>query len=198
VFTANAGVVVKNTAVLSRFKYPQRRQEEPVYQSWFESKGYQVVQPRHYFEGAGDLLDDSQGRYWLGSGFRTDAAVKPELEMILQQEVNLLELVYPHWYHLDTCFCPLSNGELLWYPKAFSESSQRLIRNSFDRSVEVDDQDAESFACNAVCIGREIFMSLAPTTQEKLNILGYNTTAFELSEFQKSGGSAKCLTLRFD
>lgn len=198
VFTANAGVIYKNTAVLSRFKFPQRQPEESIFRSWFESKGYDVVQTENYFEGAGDLLKDSLGRHWLGHGFRSDSAVKDELEKILEQEVTELELVNPHWYHLDTCFCPLSNGELLWYPDAFSERSQEIVRKSFSVTIDVDYNDARAFACNAVCINKEIFMPVAPSAQNKLNMLGYKTNAFELGEFQKSGGSAKCLTLQFD
>lgn len=198
VFTANAGSIFKNTVVLSRFKYHQRQLEEPVFRQWFESKGYIVVQPTHNFEGDGDLLRDSVGRVWLGTGFRTDSNASTEIEKITNQKITELELVDPRWYHLDTCFCPLPNGELVWYPGAFSINSQTLIKESFNKTIEVSLKDAEAFACNAVCIKDQIFMPHAANAQHKLNILGYNVNAFDLGEFQKSGGSAKCLTLQFD
>lgn len=198
VFTANAGIIYKNTAILSRFRHPQRQPEETIFRKWFERKGYTVVQPQNYFEGAGDLLTDSQGRHWLGYGFRTDSVASSELEKIFEGEIITLELVDPRWYHLDTCFCPLTNGELLWYPGAFSDLSQEMVRERFEIIVEVDQQEAESFACNAVCIKNQIFMPPVASVQNELNILGYNTKMFELGEFQKSGGSAKCLTLQFD
>lgn len=198
VFTANAGIIFKNIAIISKFKYPQRRSEEPIWRKWFESKGYAVVQPQHFFEGAGDLLKDSVNRYWLGTGFRTDPAVAVELKKILNNEVIVLELSNPYWYHLDTCFCPLSNGELLWYPDAFTIASQQLIKSNFKTTVEVSDHDAAGFACNAVCIENQIFMPAATSVQNELNTLGYQIIDFDLSEFQKSGGSAKCLTLEIE
>lgn len=42
VFTANAGLVLGNTVVLSRFFHPERQGEEPYFQQWFEAQGYTV------------------------------------------------------------------------------------------------------------------------------------------------------------
>jgi N-dimethylarginine dimethylaminohydrolase len=197
VFTANAGAIFKHTAILSRFRFPQRQPEESFFKIWFESKGFTVCQPTNKFEGEGDLLKDSQGRFWLGTGFRTDSETAQELSEIFKKPINKLELVDPRWYHLDTCFCPLSGGELLWWPAAFSQNSQELIRSCFDRTIETSFEDAESFACNAVCIDHHIFVPKSPETELKLNNFGYKVNSFELGEFQKSGGSAKCLTLQF-
>ncbi len=40
-----------------------------------------------------------------------------------------LELVSGKYYHLDTCFVPLSGGEILYYPPAFSKASLTAIRD---------------------------------------------------------------------
>src|SRR6476619_2824825 len=40
VFTANAGVVVGRTAVVSRFRYPERRPEEAHFENRFRRQGY--------------------------------------------------------------------------------------------------------------------------------------------------------------
>ncbi|HVJ67846.1 MAG TPA: amidinotransferase, partial [Caulifigura sp.] len=57
VFTANAGLVFKDTVYLSRFRYPERQRETPVDAAWFQANGFQ---PREVtpgdFEGAGDAL----------------------------------------------------------------------------------------------------------------------------------------------
>ena len=39
VFTANAGTIVGNSAILSRFRHPERRPEEAVFRRWFEDRG---------------------------------------------------------------------------------------------------------------------------------------------------------------
>ncbi len=58
VFTANAGVIGNGKAVPSRFRHPERQQEERYFIDWFTKQGYEVIalDPTYYFEGAGDLL----------------------------------------------------------------------------------------------------------------------------------------------
>ncbi len=52
VFTANAGLVVGNRVVLGRFRFPERKIEEPLFRKWFEEHGYEVLAPPPdvYFE----------------------------------------------------------------------------------------------------------------------------------------------------
>lgn len=195
VFTANAGFIHNQTAILSKFSKPERQPEEQEFRTWFESKGYTVVQPTVDYEGEGDHLVDSQGRHWVGTGFRTSKQVKSELEDFLNQKVNTLELIDPRWYHLDTCFCPLPDGGLMWYPKAFTRESQSLISQSFKHGVEVMEEDALAFACNAVCIGKDIFLPENRYASSSLKKLGYVTHEVPLTEFLKAGGAAKCLVL---
>ena len=195
VFTANAGFIHKDVAILSKFSKPQRQPEEVDFKQWFESNGYTVVQPTSDYEGEGDHLVDTNGTHWVGTGFRTSKQVKPELEKFLDQEVNTLELIDPRWYHLDTCFCPLPNGELMWYPKAFTRDSQALIGKHFSRGVEVMEEDALSFCCNAVCIGNDIVLPENKNASNSLKKLGYTTHETPLTEFLKAGGAAKCLVL---
>lgn len=196
VFTANAGFVFNKTVILSKFAKQERQLEEQIFQSWFNSKEFTVVQPKQNYEGEGDHLIDSLGRHWVGSGFRTDKKVKKELEAFLNHKVNMLELVDARWYHLDTCFCPLPNGELLWYPNAFSENSQNLIRKNFTKTIEVSIDDALSFCCNCVCIENSLFLPKTKNVKIDLDNLGYSVNEFELTEFIKAGGAAKCLVLK--
>ena len=58
VFTANAALVYRQTAVLSRFRHPQRQGEEPYDEAWFAQQGFQIehVPEGVFFEGAGDAL----------------------------------------------------------------------------------------------------------------------------------------------
>jgi len=197
VFTANAGFQFNGSnVVLSNFRYAQRKSEQLFFKGWFEEQGYTVYTVAESFEGQGDMLTDCLGRYWLGTGFRTSGKVVDDLEIIVNGYINVLELSDPRWYHLDTCFCPLPNGELMWYPGAFSNSSRDLIRNSFDRTIDICEEDALKFVCNSVCIINNVFVPgyskvLGPT----LDNLGYNTTFLDLSEFLKAGGAAKCLVM---
>lgn len=194
VFTANAGFIQDRIAVLSKFTSKERRPEEAHYQKWFEDNGYTVIQPKHKYEGEGDHLVDDNSRHWIGSGFRTNKRVAKELGTILNTKINVLELVDPRWYHLDTCFCPLNNS-LMWYPGAFSEKSQQLIRDSFKYNIPVTESDALLFCCNCLRIGDKLFMPRGSVVVTQLRALNYNVMEFDLGEFLKAGGSAKCLVL---
>jgi lysine-ketoglutarate reductase/saccharopine dehydrogenase-like protein (TIGR00300 family) len=204
VFTANAGVVVDDRVVLARFFHPERQGEEPWFQSWFESQGYSVtLLPADLpFEGAGDaLLDRSGGWLWAGYGFRSELAAHPLLAQALAVEVLSLRLMDERFYHLDTCFCPLSDGTLLYYPPAFDFYSNRLIETRVPaaKRLVVGEADALAFACNAVNVGRSVILNQASAgLRQQLQTRGYDVVETPLSEFLKAGGAAKCLTLRLD
>ena len=122
VFTANAAVVAGRRAALSRFRHPERQREEAHFEDWFLGHGYDVLtlDKECFFEGAGDLLGFADG--WFG-GYRqrSDIRAFPRLSEWFQREIIPLELIDSRFYHLDTCFCPLSGGDLLYFPAAFDE-----------------------------------------------------------------------------
>ena len=202
VFTANAGVVARGKAVPSRFRHPERQQEEQHFERWFDVHELEVIRLDSdlYFEGAGDLLGFSD--VWFG-GYRqrSDIRAYTVLTAIFQKEILPLELVDAKFYHLDTCFCPLSGGELLYYPGAFDSYARTVIESRLEkkRRLPVPGEEAERFACNAVCVGRHVVLPKGcPTTMRLLESHGYKTHPLELDEFMKAGGSAKCLTLALD
>jgi N-dimethylarginine dimethylaminohydrolase len=195
VFTANAGIVKNNVAVVSLFYKQQRQPEEEHFEKWFCDNNYITTKLKNSYEGEGDHLVDKWGRHWIGTGFRSTTQASLELGDLFKVHINTLELIDPRWYHLDTCFCPLPNGELLWYPMAFSEKSQKTVRQSFAHLISISEQDALAFACNTVCVGNNIFMPKNRDVSDGLKTLGYNVQEFDLSEFLKAGGAAKCLVL---
>lgn len=202
VFTANAGVVVGQTAVVSHFRHPERQQEEAHFENWFRSHGYDVMtlKPGLFFEGAGDLLGFTDLLFG-GHGQRSDLGVYPILSKQFNREIIPLELIDSRFYHLDTCLCPLSGSELLYFPAAFDREGQEVLaaRISVTHRLIVPEHEALKFSCNAVCIGKHVVLPAGcPTTEGLLQERGYETHAVQLDEFMKSGGSAKCLTLALD
>ncbi|MBD1890586.1 TIGR00300 family protein [Coleofasciculus sp. FACHB-SPT9] len=202
VFTANAGLVLGDTVVLSRFFHKERQGEEPYFKQWFEEKGYKVHElPKDLpFEGAGDALLDREGRWlWAGYGFRSELDSHPLLAKWLDIEVLSLRLMDERFYHLDTCFCPLSGGYLLYYPPAFDSYTNRLIemRVAPEKRIAIEEADAVNFACNAVNIDHVVVMNKASEALKKrLADVGFQVIETPLTEFLKAGGAAKCLTLR--
>lgn len=202
VFTANAGLVLGDTVVLSRFYHKERQGEEPYFKAWFESKGFTVHElPKDLpFEGAGDALLDREGRWlWAGYGFRSELDSHPYLAKWLNIEVLSLHLVDERFYHLDTCFCPLSGGYLLYYPPAFDSYSNKLIemRVAPEKLIAIEETDAVNFACNAVNIDKVVIVNkVSDSLKARLANVGFQILETPLTEFLKAGGAAKCLTLR--
>jgi lysine-ketoglutarate reductase/saccharopine dehydrogenase-like protein (TIGR00300 family) len=202
VFTANAGLVLDQTVVLSRFFHKERQGEEPFFYQWFADQGFTVHElPKDLpFEGAGDALLDREGRWlWAGYGFRSELESHPYLAKWLDIEVLSLRLMDERFYHLDTCFCPLTDGYLLYYPPAFDAYSNRLIelRVPEHKRIAIAENDAVNFACNTVNIGHTVVMNkTSDELKKRLQGLGFEVLETPLTEFLKAGGAAKCLTLR--
>ena len=150
------------------------------------------------FEGAGDALFCGDTLY-AGYRMRSDAAGHQQIGRLLGCRVIPVELVDARYYHLDTCFCPLAAGEAIWYPPAFDDYGQRAIRDHVPNLIEVEREEAERFACNAVVIGKRVITNTGcDRLHAALAARGYEPIATPLDEFVKAGGSAKCLTLRLD
>src|SRR5579883_2538883 len=200
VFTANAGLVVRDTFLSSRFKHDVRARESPIFDAWFAAHGFQVehLPSDIYHEGAGDALFCGDVLY-AGYRIRSDALAHQWVARRFGVRVLPLELVNPRFYHLDTCFCPLAPGWAIYYPGAFDEYGRSVLRDRIPNLIEVAAEEAISFSCNAVVVGTTVILNQgAPKLAETLEQAGFAVRPLEFSEFIKSGGSAKCLTLRID
>lgn len=202
VFTANAGFVLHGKVIVSRFKSKERQGEEPHFETWFKDQGFEILEwPTDIsFEGAGDaLLDRGQNILWVGYGFRSDAMTPSLLEKAYTYRTLGLHLVDPRFYHLDTCFCPLEGGTLMYFPPAFDAPSQKVIEDIIpaEKRLILSEWDATQFACNAVDVNHHVFLNDAsPALQGRLRDHGFTPVITNLSEFMKAGGAAKCLTLK--
>src|SRR6476620_11501793 len=153
VFTANAAMIYRRQALLSRFRFRERQGETPYNRRWLEEHGFEVLDvPEHFsFEGAGDALFCGDTLF-AGYRMRSDAAGHQAIGRMLGVRVIPVELIDTRYYHLDTCFCPLAPGEAIWFPPAFDDYGQRAIREHVPRLIEAAAVEAERFACNAVVI----------------------------------------------
>ena len=204
VFTANAGLLRGKRFLLSRFRYPERQYEEPYYADWFMDRGFEVLfMPRDVpFEGAGDaLFERGAKRLWMANGHRSVIAAREEIAKHFKTTIVTLQLVDQRFYHLDTCFCPLIGGYLVYYPPAFDEPSRKQIEKLVPagKRIAISEEDALSFACNAVNAGQYVIVNRGTRAfVDALAKKGFEVVQTPLSEFLKAGGSAKCLTLRLD
>lgn len=209
VFPANAAVVFDRRAVMARFRHPERQREEPHYRAFFEGLRDRGLLdevhdlPRDLFhEGAGDgIWDAHRGHFWAGYGPRSSAPAARYLASYFDREFVALELTTAHFYHLDTCFCPLPGGEVMYCPDVFSPSAKATIaeRVPRDKRIIATREEASSFSLNCVAIGRDLFMQPPPARLRRvLEERGYSCIGVDLGAFVMSGGAAFCMTLRLD
>lgn len=200
-FTANAGLVLGNIFIPTHFKFAERQGEEAPFLTWFRAHDYQIktLPDPIYFEGEGDaLFQPNESLLWLGYGMRTDQAAQEPLHDILKLDIAGLHLINPHFYHLDTCFIPLPGKRTLYYPQAFDTVSLNKLRDYFppENRFEVQREDAENFACNAIVIDNTFICNkVSLALHEKLQQWGFEVINTPLSEFMLAGGAAKCLVL---
>jgi N-dimethylarginine dimethylaminohydrolase len=199
VFTANAGLVWKDVVFLPNFRFGPRQGETPIDETWFQSQGFATEKlPETFnFEGAGDALfcgDTLYGGYIIRSTANSIQWVGKRMGC----RVIPLQLVSEHFYHVDTCFCPIAEDTAIYYPGAFDHYAITALK-SVPRLISVVPEEAARFACNAVAIGTHVVMNAGcPQLVEALERAGFTAHATPLDEFLKAGGSAKCLTLRLD
>lgn len=196
VFAANAATVVDGRVLVANFRHDQRGGEAGVYEAWFRAHGFGAVR-------RASRLNEGQGDHLLatdvilaGHGFRTHPDSHAETSRFLRRRVVPLTLVDPRFYHLDTALAALSDGEIMYYPHAFSPPAQRRLAVLFPDAVHVDESTAAAFGLNAVCDGRNVILPAgAAALADPLANRGYRPYFVETGELMKAGGGPKCCVL---
>jgi N-dimethylarginine dimethylaminohydrolase len=207
VFPANAAIVLDGVALLARFRCPERQGEEPHFKRYFDGLVQRGILacvttlPEGIFqEGAGDCIwDAGRGLFWAAYGPRSGVRSLKEIGTVFGVPVLGLELATPEFYHLDTCFCPLPGGEVLYYPPALSSRAQSLLEGIIpaENRIIATPDEAAAFSLNAVAAGRNLIMSPPPPRLAAiLEERGYRVRPVNLSSYVLSGGAAYCMTLR--
>lgn len=201
-FIAHTALLQHGVAALSSFAHSQRQPEEAHLQRWLEDTGFLIWEtPRETaFEGGGDAIFDETGRtLWAAHGVRTCERSHNHLQAAWHVRVEPLHLTDPRFYHLDTCFTPLSGGFVLYYPEAFDDASRKQIEAVYspEHRIIATEAEATQFACNVINIGKTILMGeIQGTLATRLHTLGFVIQTFPMSEFLCGGGSVRSLALR--
>jgi N-dimethylarginine dimethylaminohydrolase len=190
----------RRICILSRMKHASRQREVPGYARWFADHGYQVAEPIPpgcLFEGCGDAIWHPGRRLiWAGYGHRSEREAHTVLAEWFDATVRILRLVDPHFYHLDTCLCPLDERAALYCPDAFEPQGVELLRDGFDELIAVDlDEAVRALGCNGTALpnGAVVIEQRAERTIARLTAAGYRPVPVDTGEFLKSGGSVFCM-----
>lgn len=194
VFTTDHGTMIDDTFYLSNFRYAQRQSEQNITIPWYQSQSIklQSLPSRCYMEG-GDVVFHHNHIY-LGYGFRTSHNTGEYLAHTTSYPITAIELVDEAFYHLDTCFFPLSDEVAFYYPAAFSATGIKSLKSRFDLLLPLTSHEAEGFACNSVVLDDAVVCQSNPTFEQKLLDLHYSPITLDMREFNKSGGGIHCLS----
>lgn len=213
VFVANGGLCIPgipNTIILPHMKYKYRREELSYLKKMYEDLGLKTIPfPSSAFEGQAELKWFHGGSKAIcGYGFRATkksfAVAQKLLDSLYKQhglpppELLIVPLASADYYHLDVAMLEFNDDSCIVHRKAFSEESIQKMREFLGpKKVHVIDTD-DSMCINAVVDGKNLVThKLTDKAIKKVleGITGLRIREVDVSEFEKSGGSVRCMTL---
>lgn len=197
VFTGDSIFLYGNHAIAGSFRYSERSGEVAPMIERFEQRGYTLhhIPKGIFFEGNGEAIAWN-GLVLAGYGVRSDREALDFLAKTLEVEVIPFRVLPPH-FHVDTIVCPLRKDLLAYVPSGMDEESRQRIENLGVNLIAIDHDEAVHLACNSMALSDSVIVSAhkAPKFHNELKTAGFEVISLDLSEFAKSGGGAKCMTL---
>ena len=214
VFVANGGLSLPRLGsplvLLPNMKYPQRKAELPSLREMFRILGIPTIDyPGHEpFEGQAELKWFDGGRKCIGGyGHRATKAAFTELAAFFEKvygkenapEMLVVKLSSPNFYHLDVAMFEHDDTKCILHRGAFAPASIRKIETFLGGGENVCVIDTtDHFCLNAVVDGdRVITHKLTDPAIKKIieQRTGRTIHQCPTTEFEKSGGSVRCMTL---
>jgi dimethylargininase len=190
VFIEDTAVVLDEQVVLARPGAMTRRQEIITVADYFEEEGREVVWLEAGTLDGGDILRVG-GYVLIGLSQRTDAAGAEAMERHVQR-ASMTPLVVPveGRIHLKTSCSTLDAVTIL------ATAATDLPNMPGVRVLRVP--EGEEPAANCVAFRRSVILPLGyPKTEAGLVAAGFTPVPIDLSEFEKGGGGATCLSIRY-
>jgi len=196
----------KKEVWMSRMRHPSRQKEVPFFEAYFTKLNYQT---RHFartptFEGMGDTIPHPNKMLLYGGyGHRTNPKAYEELSENLDVPIIALELINDNFYHLDTCFVPISETKVMICKEAFTDEGLLLLQQAFEEVIEIPMEEAiGSFSLNAhIIINYGLNQKIAVLqkgsifTKKVLLENDFEVIEVNTSEYMKSGGSVFCMKM---
>jgi len=212
VFVANGGLCLprlpESCVLLPNMKYAQRKRELPYLTRMFHELGCKTI-PFHGppFEGQAELKWFQGGKLAIGGyGHRSTKHSFTVLKKILDRvytsygveppKILVVPLESADYYHLDVAMLEIGN-QCIVHKRAFSEKSIEKMRNFLGDLVHVIDTP-DSFCLNSIVDGKNLITHKItdPNAKKALeSITGLTVREVDTREFEKSGGSVRCMTM---
>jgi len=216
VFTANAGLSlprIKNTIILPHMKYQQRKEELEYLEKIFQSIKINTIKfpgcNLAPFEGQAELKwFDNGSKAICGYGHRATKETFKRMKKLLNNiymnnflsppELLIVPLETSDYYHLDVAMLEYDDSKCIIHKKAFNNDSIYKIKKFLgeENVYELETKDKmclNAFVDETNLITHKITDENAKKILEKLT--KRNIKEIDTSEFEKSGGSVRCMVL---
>jgi N-dimethylarginine dimethylaminohydrolase len=189
-------------------KYEQRQAELPYLKAMYDTYGipyieYPGVEP---FEGQAELKWFHGGTKALcGYGYRSTQKTFEELDRFFKElygkespELLVVPLNSFDYYHLDAAMLEYADSKCIVHKRAFSTASMNKIMKFLGKENVTVIDTTDSFCLNAVIDGPNLLThtltdpSLKPLFER---LTGCSVVQIDTSDFERSGGSVRCMTL---
>jgi len=214
IFIANGGVNLPRlpipTILLPNMKYEQRKEELPYLMKIYQDLGLQTIPFAGSvpFEGQAEIKWFHKGTKAIcGYGHRSTKETFIQLQKQLNKiykkchltppELIPMHLISTDYYHLDIAMLEYDDTKCIIHRRAFSKESIQHLQSILGKeNVTILDTD-DMFCLNAVMdVDRLITHQLTPALKRELEtITGKKVHMVDTSEFERAGGSVRCLTL---
>jgi len=212
VFCANGGLSLPRLSgtcmLLPNMKYEQRRTELPYLKKIFSDFGIPTIDypGKEVFEGQAELKWFDGGKKAVcGYGQRSTKRTFTELNDFFRQiygteapELLVLKLQSPNYYHLDIAMLEFEDSKCIIHEHAFSANSIKKLQKFLGKENVFIIHTPDLFCLNSVIDGANLITHKLRDPSLKLlleRITGLSVKQVDTSEFEKSGGSVRCMTL---
>jgi N-dimethylarginine dimethylaminohydrolase len=217
VFVANSGLSLPRLPepvfLLPYMKYIQRKEELHYLKQLYTKLGLRTIpfpgSANAPFEGQAEIKWFHGGtKLVCGPGFRSTRKTFEILDKVLKKiyksygveppELCVVPLQSADYYHLDVAMLEYNDTSCIIHKNAFSKTAIHTLQKFLGpQNVHILDT-RDSFCLNAVCDGSNLITHKLsdPSLKKKLEtITGLSVKQVDTSEFEKSGGSVRCMTL---
>ena len=188
--------------ILSKMASVHRQPEVPYFAEWYANQGYDVIyhtDPPVEFEGMGDAIwHPGRQLLYIGYGYRTKFGALQRAANCIQCDVVGLELINPHFYHLDTALSVIDERTALYVPEAYTKVGTSMLQKMFERLIAVPLTEAkQGFVTNGHSPNGKHFIVHKDNlvTCAKLQEIGVQIIEVDTTEYVKSGGSVFCMKM---
>ena len=217
VFVANGGVSLPRLSypvvILPYMKYAQRKRELPYLKALFHALDVKTISfpgsPDAPFEGQAELKWFHGGTKAIcGFGYRSTEKTFQVLEKLLTRiymaeglqppELLVIPINCFDYYHLDVAMLEYDDRKCILHKKAFSVKSIGKIKRFLGAANVTVLDTLDSFCLNAIVDGKRLITHKLQEVglKERLEkITGKQIHQVDTSEFEKSGGSVRCMVL---